>query len=923
MAKAKKEKNIKQETTAQRLSGIIKSCRKIMRKDKGMNGDADRLPMLTWIMFLKFLDDNEQLQQTQAELEERKYKSAIENPYRWRDWGRDKNLTGDDLLSFINNEKVILADKKERTGLFYYLRSLQSETGTERKDVIATVFKGVINRMINGYLLRDVINKIDEIHFTNNEEVNTLSHLYESLLKEMRDASGDAGEFYTPRPVVKFMVEMVDPIIGEKVLDPASGTGGFLVETFEHLKKEVKTIQQRNALKRKSLYGGEAKSLPYLLSQMNLLLHGLEYPNIDSQNSLRFPLKDISDKDRVDIILTNPPFGGEEEKGILNNFPGDKRTSETAFLFLQLLMRKLKRKSVNSEGGRAAIVVPKGMLFSEGVSARIMEQLLTDFEVHTIVKLAEGVFEPYTSITSYLIFFNHTGNSTKKTWYYELIPSENRKKYSKTKPIYYEEFDEIKKWWNKRRKNDNCWVVSINEIIEKDVKGNSVVNLDFKNPNKDYAVNYDDPLNTTSELITKQQLITNELKEIQSELDIFYKDLSEQFKLVPLSEVLEQYRVETWIDDNKNYKQLTISKYEGIKQRGHKLGYDIGRKRQFIVDLDKYPYTFLYTRQTLQQDEAIGLAPYEVNGCITTENMPMFSVTNAEPLYIHYFFKSNFFLKQLHKTSAKGTSQQTIHEDTFLKYLIPLPEPSIQREVVRLLKRLIKLREVYEEINKSLSDLFPAVLQKTFSNNTADFAIPIAASSEKNEYLELAMIVALTETKLGNTYGEVGIQKTVFNVEAFNPVLSRKYNFINYHFGTYSAELKEKIKTNPFLNKKTIRGNEVFTISSSHKQEVLNAISNKANRDFILAVNSVLDIYTTPFIKRHTDKIELLNTVTKLIIDLQTADVNSIYKGMQRWQIKQQDFKTKADKFNISDTAKTIELLKSNGLIERLLVQKH
>ncbi len=718
MSKKKKEKIVKQETPTQRLSGIIKSCRKIMRKDKGMNGDADRLPMLTWIMFLKFLDDNEQLQEVNADLEGKKYKPAIAKPYRWSDWARDKNLTGDDLLAFINNETVKLADGKERTGLLYYLRGLQSETGTERKDVIATVFKGVINRMINGYLLRDVINKIDEIHFTNNEEVNTLSHLYESILKEMRDASGDAGEFYTPRPVVKFMVDMLDPQIGEIVLDPAAGTGGFLVETFEHLKKQVKTVGQKNILQRKSLFGGEAKPLPYLLCQMNLLLHGLEYPNIDSGNSLRFPLRDISDKDRVNIVLTNPPFGGEEEKGILNNFPEDKRTSETAFLFLQMIMRKLKRKTPTTDGGKAAIVVPKGTLFTDGVSARIMEQLLKDFEVNTIVKLAEGVFEPYTSITSYLIFFNHTGNPTKKIWYYEIIPSEQRKKYSKTKPIYYEEFDEIKKWWNKRKKNENCWTVSIDEILQRDEKENLSVNLDFKNPNKDYVVTYADPLDTADDLIEKQKSVTSELQEIKTELDNFYSTLSEKFDLVPLSLVLKQYRVETWIEDNINYKQLTISKYEGIKQRGHKLGYDIGRKRQFIVDLDKYPNSILYTRQTLQQDEAIGLAPYEVNGCITTENMPMFTVTEAEPLYVHYFFKSNFFLKQLHKTSAKGTSQQTIHEDTFLTYLIPLPEPNIQKEVIRLLEKVIKLKEAQEEISKSLSELFPAVLQKTFSEET-------------------------------------------------------------------------------------------------------------------------------------------------------------------------------------------------------------
>jgi len=223
---AKREKEVKTETTAQRLSGLIKSCRDIMRKDKGMNGDADRLPMLTWIMFLKFLDDVELEQETRALLKRQTYRPAIATPYRWRDWAKNQNLTGDDLLAFINNEKCTLPDGTEGAGLFYHLRSLQSENGKERKDVVATVFRGVTNRMINGYLLRDVVNKIDSIHFTSTEEIYTLSHLYESILKEMRDASGDAGEFYTPRPVVKFMVQMLDPQLGESILDPAAGTGG-------------------------------------------------------------------------------------------------------------------------------------------------------------------------------------------------------------------------------------------------------------------------------------------------------------------------------------------------------------------------------------------------------------------------------------------------------------------------------------------------------------------------------------------------------------------------------------------------------------------------------------------------------------------------------------------------------------------------
>ncbi|MDP3091369.1 MAG: class I SAM-dependent DNA methyltransferase [Nitrospira sp.] len=376
-------------TTAQQLGSLIKSARDIMRKDKGLNGDLDRLPMLTWIMFLKFLDDLEQIRETDAKLAGKRFRHTIESPYRWRDWAaKPDGITGDELIAFVNNEEARGPDGKKGPGLFAYLRSLQGANGGDRRDVVATVFKGTVNRMINGYLLRDVINKVHGIHFTASGEIHTLGHLYESMLKEMRDAAGDSGEFYTPRAVVRFMVTVTDPRLGETLLDPACGTGGFLVEAFDHLRKQCKRAEHYAVLQSESLLGGEAKPLPYLLAQMNLLLHGLETPKIDPLNSLRFPLKEIGDKDRVDIILTNPPFGGEEERGILSNFPEDKQASETALLFLQLIMRKLRRpgapsesrdsKSQISKGGRAGVVVPNGILFGDGVCARIKEELLKD-----------------------------------------------------------------------------------------------------------------------------------------------------------------------------------------------------------------------------------------------------------------------------------------------------------------------------------------------------------------------------------------------------------------------------------------------------------------------------------------------------------------------------------------------------------------
>ena len=266
MIRNKKTKITQPLTTTQQLGSLIKSARDIMRKDKGLSGDLDRLPMLTWIMFLKFLDDLEQIREQEAIMKRKKFQPAIDPPYRWRDWAaREDGITGDELISFINNEEAIRPDGTKGAGLFAYLRGLQGANGGDRRDVIAIVFKGTTNRMINGYLLRDIINKINGIHFNSSEEIHTLSHLYESLLKEMRDSAGDSGEFYTPRPVVRFMVEVINPRLGETILDPACGTGGFLVEAYSHLEKQCKNVGDREVLQTRSIFGGEAKPLPYLL----------------------------------------------------------------------------------------------------------------------------------------------------------------------------------------------------------------------------------------------------------------------------------------------------------------------------------------------------------------------------------------------------------------------------------------------------------------------------------------------------------------------------------------------------------------------------------------------------------------------------------------------------------------------------------
>lgn len=466
MAKRTKQQANQSVTTEQKLASVIKSARDIMRTDKGLNGELDRLPQLTWILFLKLLDDSEKLREAEAKFHKIAYKPAIASPYRWQDWAADdEGISGDQLRNFVNNDEATLLDGQRVKGLLAYLRSLQSKSGRDRPDVIAKVFKDVTNRMTSGALLRDVINKVNQIHFDKSEEVYVLSRFYEGMLKEMRDAAGDSGEFYTPRPVVRFMVQVTEPGLGDTVLDPACGTGGFLVETYEHLKpkcsaQDWKVLQQ-------SIVGGEAKSLPLMLAHMNLLLHGFEYPDIDDKNSLRFSILEMDEKDWVDVILTNPPFGGEEEDSIQKNFPSERKTKDTALLFLQLIMRRLRRNA--KKPGRAAVVFPNGVLFGDGVCAKIKEDLLRDFNLHTIVRLPNGTFAPYTGIPTNLLFFDRSG-PTEDIWYYEIPLPEGRKSFSKTKPIQDTDFDDCRAWWKNRVENQQAWKYAFRDAYYKAVQ---------------------------------------------------------------------------------------------------------------------------------------------------------------------------------------------------------------------------------------------------------------------------------------------------------------------------------------------------------------------------------------------------------------------------------------------------------------------
>lgn len=517
-------RSLKQEpaTTAVRLRAVIKACRDVMRKDKGLNGDVDRLPMLTWIMFLKFLDDMERVREDEAELEGKPFRRLIEAPYRWRDWnppnaqgptrdGLHNSMTGDALIAFINQDEAVRPDGKRGSGLFAYLRALDGG-GLERRDVVASVFRGTVNRMQSGYILRDVLDRVTEIHFSSSEEIHTLSLMYESMLKEMRDAAGDSGEFYTPRPLVRMIVKAIDPKPGEVVLDPAAGTGGFLVESYEHLKPQCKTVQDFERLQQGTLLGIEAKPLPYLLCEMNLLLHGVESPQIDPLNALRFRMSEVGDRDRVHVIVTNPPFGGEEEKGIQRNFPTDRQTAETALLFLQLIMRKLRRPGAKGAGGRAGVIVPNGTLSGDGVAARIKQDLLDGFNLHTVVRLPDGVFSPYTPIPTNVMFFDRSGPTTD-IWFYEHPLPDERRGYTKTKPLQYEEFEPFFTWWQKREESERAWRVPVSVVRD------NGWNLDLRNPNRAGDLAQQAPKDLLQALISTERDILDLFEEIGKALD--------------------------------------------------------------------------------------------------------------------------------------------------------------------------------------------------------------------------------------------------------------------------------------------------------------------------------------------------------------------------------------------------------------------
>ncbi|MFM7600362.1 MAG: N-6 DNA methylase [Pseudanabaena sp.] len=435
------------------LGGNIKSLRNFMRKDAGVSGDGQRIEQLGWLLFLKILDASDR----ELELLKDDFVSVVPEHLRWSSWAADKEgITGDALQKFIDQE------------LFPTLRNLDVSTGSQRARIVREIFEGTNNYMKNGTIIRQVLNSLNEIDFENSEDRHLFGDIYETILQELQSA-GAYGEFYTPRALTELMTELVNPKLGEKVLDPACGTGGFLTCAINHLRsqgidqvKDLETLEQ-------TIRGMEFKPLPFMLAVTNLFLHEIEVPNIEYTDSLNREYTSITEADRVDVILANPPFGASVTDGVQDNFPLSYRTTESADLFLLLMVRYLRH------GGRAAIVLPDGSLTGDGVKARIRQHLLESCNLHTIVRLPNSVFQPYASVATNLLFFTK-GKRTEDVWYWELRLPDGVKAYSKTKPINKGEFKSLCDWWHDREENEQAWRVSFTDLEK------NGFNLDVKNP---------------------------------------------------------------------------------------------------------------------------------------------------------------------------------------------------------------------------------------------------------------------------------------------------------------------------------------------------------------------------------------------------------------------------------------------------------
>ncbi|MER6009632.1 N-6 DNA methylase [Streptomyces bluensis] len=679
--------------TRAELQSAIKSARDIMRKDAGLNGDLDRLPQLTWILFLRAFDV---CVEEEREAEILGYERVIQPPYDWKSWGARTEFTGKEFLDFVNME------------LLPYLRDLRSDEEGDPRNVISTIFQDVNNRMLSGTLLRDLVNVVNDINFDSADDIHTMAFVYESILKEMRDAAGDSGEFYTPRPVIRFMVEQSFLRLGESILDPACGTGGFLVEAYEEL-KELPRSQAELAELHHNIRGMEKKPLPYLLGMMNLLLHGIDAPNVIRTNALRKMREESSPRHRVNVVLTNPPFGGEEEKSVAAAFDSaGVGTHETAWLFLYSVIERLR------PGGRCAIVLPNGVLFGGGVGAKIKQKLMRECNLHTIVRLPQGVFAPYTQIPANLLFFEKAG-STKETWFYEIPLPEGRRGYSKTKPMEYEEFADCAKWWGGesregRTETEYAWKIDASEIEA------SGFNLDLINPHAGEELEHRSPVALVDDLIKGEEEVLRFLKDLREELAFPPSETTarRQVENVRIGDVLRLKRTPIDVEEDGSYRVIGMRSFgKGIIRYPSTLGSKVSKLNYFT-----FPADALILSNIKAWEGAIGVTSATDSKNYIASNrfltyLPVDGRVNIS--YLRHYLLSREGLAKIAAASPGGADRnRTLGRKRFEEIEIPLPSRAAQDRVAEVLDSITSgLSGEYAQ--RALDLLRPSVLNAAFT----------------------------------------------------------------------------------------------------------------------------------------------------------------------------------------------------------------
>ena len=670
------------------LSGFVKRIRDIMRNDAGINGDAQRIEQIAWMLFLKVYDAKEQ----DWEFDDDSYTSIIPKECRWANWAADDKsgsaMTGDRLLDFVNNTLFPVLkgnDIKDSNGNVL-INGVKVDASTPiKKAIVQTTFTDANQYMKDGVLLRQVINVIDELDLSDYEESHAFGDIYESILKELQSA-GSAGEFYTPRAVTDFMAKMIQPKIGETMADFACGTGGFITSWLKELQKQVRSTADAEKYGN-SIYGIEKKQFPYMLCITNLLLHGLDIPRVYHDNSLLKDVLDYTTDDQFDVILMNPPFGGSEKAEVKNHFPADMASSETSDLFVAVILHRLKKT------GRAAILLPEGFLTSvDNAKISLKKKLLSEFNLHTIVKLPNTTFAPYATVATNILFIE-AGKPTEKIWFYQHKVPKGQKNYSKTKPIQLSEFNKEIEWWNNREVNDRAWLVTLDDIVNKGYK------IDFKNPKALDDEESWDPQELLKDIVDSYDYISKLWQEVRFDICI-----NQNVKKLAIKDICCIEKGKSPIQKTKPGEYpLVVTAEERLTSNEYQ--FDGEAVCIPLVSSTGHGHASLKRIHYQKGKFALG----NILCALTSLNE---DVVLTKYLYVYLSYHKDDLLVPL----MKGTTNVSLNMKDVLKAIISVPDIDTQLSIVKKVEEIKHLEEKIEEAKMQMEDFKKSYFSSIFGS---------------------------------------------------------------------------------------------------------------------------------------------------------------------------------------------------------------